>query len=126
MDCKLCPCELCIKREYEYDENYEEYDEDEIVPIDQSVIPIVQYINASNNLEVVGSCGGHKDHKPYQACEGFFYVDFIGDFDTVCDLVYYLSEREGHCLEVVIKCTIFDGFFYRLQGKLETAIDILL
>jgi hypothetical protein len=116
-----------MKREDAYEESYgKDYDEDEIIPIDKSVIPIVDYINSWDTFEVVGSCGGHKDHKSYQAHEGFFYVDFIGDFGEVGYFVNYLSGCEGHCLEVVIKSTIFSEIFYRLQGNLENAIDILI
>ena len=128
MECKICQCELCTRRESAFESIYymEDYDEDEEITIDQSVMPIVDFINSWDTFEVVCSCGGHKDNKSYQAQEGFFYVDFIGDRDEVDYFVNYLSECEGHCLEVVIRSAMFNGIYYRLQGNLVNALDILI
>jgi tRNA(Phe) wybutosine-synthesizing methylase Tyw3 len=130
-ECSTCITANCGWRTVEFEkvENEDGYSND---MIDSPVQPIVDYINLMDGLETVGSCGGHVDAEYYQAKEGRFYVDFIGEHDDVESLVDYLTECEDdeptddNSLRVVMKATIFGAPYYRLEGKLETAFDMLM
>lgn len=130
-ECSTCITGNCGWRKAEY-VKVEDEDGFSNAMIESSVQPIVDYVNLFGDLETVGSCGGHVDAEYYQAKEGCFYVDFIGEHDDVESLVDYLAECEDdeptddNSLRVVMKATIFGAPYYRLEGKLETAFGMLI
>jgi hypothetical protein len=90
--------------------------------IDAKVKKIAKFVEDCG-LEVVGSCGGHKNAKFYQANEGEFYVDFIGTKEKVLYFSEFISEIEEDCekssLKVLIKYTAMGDLYFRLEGKIE-------